>query len=190
MMEPFIGQIIMFAGTFAPRGFAFCEGQILSIMENQALYSLLGTNFGGNGTTTFGLPDLRGRAPIHRGQAPGLSSYSLGQRGGAEQVTLTQNQMPSHTHEAPGGTGSLQLNVNSGRADEKSPAGNFLAQGHEDMYASSSNATMNTNAITSTGGTSGGTTTSAGGSQSHENRSPYLVIHFCIALEGIYPPRS
>ena len=100
MASPFIGQITLFAGNFAPRGWAFCNGQLLSIAQNTALFSILGTTYGGNGQTTFALPDLRGRVPVHAGQGPGLSNYDLGQQGGAESVTLTTAQMPAHTHPA------------------------------------------------------------------------------------------
>jgi microcystin-dependent protein len=165
---PFLGEIRIFPYNFAPRGWAFCNGQILSISQNTALFSLLGTTYGGNGQTTFALPDLRGRVPNSSGQGPGLSSYTLGQVGGTETVTLTQSEMPSHNH-----------GVNSTNADATSarPGGNFPAAGGGYNSASS-----NTMAPTMIG--------NAGGSQPHSNVQPYLTLNYCIALTGIYPSRN
>ena len=129
MAEPFIGQIIMFGGNFAIRGYALCNGQLLSIAQNTALFSLLGTTFGGDGRTTFGLPDLRGRVPVHMGQGPGLTNYSLGQSAGAEQVTLTVNQIPAHTHTATANAvnGPGNSNVAAvGRAQQREQRGVLL----------------------------------------------------------------
>ncbi|MBE2201574.1 MAG: phage tail protein [Anaerolinea sp.] len=174
MTEPYIGQIIMFGGNFAIRGYATCDGQLLPIAQNTALFSILGTTYGGNGQTTFALPDLRGRAPIHMGQGPGLSNYTLGQVGGSETVTLIQSQMPAHNH---------TLNVHSGTADSQSPVNNLLsgeAAGATFVYSSESpDATANPNSIAP-----------AGGSQPHNNQSPYLTLNFQIALVGVFPSRN
>ena len=174
MAEPFVGQIIMAGFNFAPRGYATCDGQLLSIAQNTALFSLLGTTFGGNGTTTFALPDLRGRVPIHQGQGPGLTDRTMGEVSGSENVTLIINEMPAHNHLING------LNSNG---NVKTPAGNVLAnvQGTAtNVYSNlAANSTMNNAAITSTGG-----------NQPHNNMQPYLVINFCIAMEGIFPSRN
>ena len=166
MADPFLGQLMLVPYNFAVRGWAFCSGQILPIAQNTALFSLLGTTFGGNGQTTFALPDLRGRVPIHYGQGPGLSNYDLGQVGGSETVTLTTNQIPGHAHTI-GAT-------NSGSTSTR-PANNVNAQGG--AYSSTSDASMQP-----TGNT--------GGSQPHSNIQPYLTLNWLIALEGIYPSRN
>ena len=176
MASPFLAQITLFAGNFAPRGWAFCQGQILPIAQNTALFSLLGTTYGGNGQTTFALPDLRGRVPIQPGQGPGLSPYSLGELGGVENVTLLQTQMPAHNH-----TTQVTSNASSAAATDTLPNGNFLAS--DNQYTNTSNAVMNATAVTVTVGI-------AGGSQPHENRQPYLAINFIIAMEGIFPSRN
>jgi microcystin-dependent protein len=177
MSEPFIGQVMMFAGNFAPRGWAFCQGQLLSIAQNTALFSILGTTYGGNGQTTFALPDLRGRYPMQPGQGPGLSPRTLGEQGGSETVTLISTQMPAHTH-------SHTAFAEAG--DSISPQGNFNAGltlsgsgTQESLYASSANTTMNPASIGV-----------AGGSQPHNNMPPFLCINFIIALEGIFPSRN
>ena len=168
MSTPFLGEIRIFPYNFAPRGWALCNGQILSIAQNTALFSLLGTTYGGNGQTTFALPDLRGRVPNSSGQGPGLSSYSLGQVGGTEAVTLTQQELPSHNHA-----------VNSTNADATSsrPGGNFPAAGGGYNSAPSNNMAPAMIA-------------NAGGNQPHNNVQPYLTLNYCIALEGIYPSRN
>jgi microcystin-dependent protein len=179
--EPYIGEIMLFAGNFQVRGYAFCNGQLLSIAQNTALFSLLGTTYGGNGQTTFGLPDLRGRFPMHFGQGPGLSPYNLGERGGTPSVTLNTQQMPVHNH---------TLNISAAAATSNSPAGNVLAvpngltSGSEEnvaikAYGAAPNGTANNNSI--------GT---AGGSQPFGVMNPYLTLNFQIAVEGIYPPRD
>ena len=172
MSEPFIGQIVMFGGNFAPRGWALCDGQLLAVSQNDALFSLLGTIYGGDGRTTFGLPDLRGRLPMHWGSGPGLTPRSIGQKGGAETVTLTSNQMPSHTH-------ALQASASNGNTDE--PVGNVLADGRRDDIYAGGNASvaMNASSVVATGG-----------SQSHNNLQPFQCVNFIIALYGIYPSRS
>ncbi len=176
MSTPFIGEIRMFGGNFAIIGHAFCNGQLLSIAQNTALFAILGTTYGGDGRTTFALPDLRGRVPIHFGQGPGLSSYALGQKGGNETVTLTTNEIPAHSHPVTATT-----NANSGPAGDTLPNGNFLAEGNS--YNSASNAQMNANAVQVTLG-------NAGGSQPHNNIQPYTCINFIIALQGIFPSRN
>ena len=166
--EPFIGEIILFAGNFAPRGYAFSNGQLLSIAQNTALFSILGTTYGGNGQTTFALPDLRSRVPIHQGQGPGLSNYSLGQVAGTESVTLTASQLPPHTH---------TVNASSQSDITGNPSGNFPAGGSS--YDTAANTTM-----------SGGMVTGGGGGQPHSIVQPYLTLNYCIAIEGIYPSRN
>ncbi|MBW1939189.1 MAG: phage tail protein [Deltaproteobacteria bacterium] len=172
MSEPFVGEIRMFAGNFAPQGWAFCDGQLLAVSQNDALFSLLGTIYGGDGRTTFGLPDMRGRIPLHAGQGPGLSPRQLGAKAGTEQETVTVNQMPSHTH-------ALQAMTDT--ADQSQPGGNLLAQSAlVDLYVEEApNTNLHANAVTG-----------VGGSQSHSNIMPFLCIHFIIALFGIYPSRQ
>ncbi len=171
-MEPYIGQIQAFGFNFAPQGWAQCNGQLLSIMDNQALFSLLGTTYGGDGQTTFALPDLRGRSIVHAGQGPGLSPIQLGQSGGQETVTLTINQLPSHNHPA-------SVAVNTGNGEESSST-SFLSS-----HASAFNEAPTAGAVLA-----GVTSVPAGGGQPFSNRNPYLGINFCIALEGIYPSRN
>lgn len=174
MAEPYIGQIILAGFNFAPLGYAKCDGQLLSIAQNTALFSLLGTTFGGDGQTTFALPDLRGRAPIHQGQGPGLSSKTMGEVSGSETVTLISSQMPTHTHTVR----ALSTNGNL-----KSPAGNIPANVQGTSTNIYSAAAADTNMKTTMIGT-------AGGNQPHENMQPFLVINFCIATEGIFPSRN
>lgn len=174
MSVPFTGQIIRFAGNFAPRGWAFCDGQLLPIAQNTALFSLLGTTYGGDGRTTFALPDLRSRVPIHPGNGPGLSSYRLGQKGGTETVTLQTTQIPSHNH---------LVECVSSVGNKTSPDGAIPGSetaGTVDFWSdAASDGTMNANMIKNTGG-----------GQGHENRQPYLAVNYIIALEGTYPSRS
>jgi microcystin-dependent protein len=178
-MEPFVGQIQSFGFNFAPRGWAFCNGQLLAISSNTALFSLLGTYYGGNGVSTFALPDLRGRVPIHQGQGPGLQNYSIGTQGGFETVTLNGLQMPSHNHLA-----TATIRANSQPGDEDSPEGNYLAaHAGDENYSAAANSNMASNAATVT-------IQNNGGNQPHSNMAPYLVINWCIALFGIYPSRS
>ena len=171
MSEPFTGEIKMFAGNFAPRGWAFCDGQLLAISQNDALFSLLGTIYGGDGRTTYGLPDLRGRIPIHAGNGPGLSSRRLGAKGGAEKVTLTVNQLPSHGHQQQG---------TSSDATSKNPAGGLPARAVSAAYAPPGSPVQ----------LSGQSASDTGGSRDHANLMPYLCVHFIIALFGIYPSRQ
>jgi microcystin-dependent protein len=171
-MDPFLGEIRLFPYTFAPRGWAFCNGQILSIAQNTALFSLLGTTYGGDGRTTFGLPDLRGRVAVSSGQGPGLSPYELGATGGAESVSLTESQMPTHQH---------HVSVNGASGGSNSPVNRYLGRvaGGTAYAAAPNNRTLNAGAIAP-----------AGGGQPHENRPPHLTLNYCIALEGIYPARD
>lgn len=174
MSEPFVGEVRMFAGNFAPRGWAFCDGQLLAVSQNDGLFSLLGTIYGGDGRTTFGLPDLRGRIPIHAGQGPGLSERRLGAKSGAETETLTVNQLPSHTH---------TLDAVSQIGTEASPQANLLAKttaGNPYFTPAGSAPVVNMASASVTG---------TGGSRSHTNEMPYLCVHFIIALFGIYPSR-
>lgn len=173
-MEPFVGQIQAFGFNFAPRGWAFCDGQMMSISQNTALFSLLGTVYGGDGRTTFGLPDLRGRVSLHQGTGPGLSHYNIGQRGGVESVTLTQAQMPAHNH-------AVQCVSSNGNV--ASPVGALpaaeVAAGADIWSNAAANGQMAATMIAS-----------AGGSQPHSNIQPYLVLNWCIALQGLYPSRN
>lgn len=171
MSQPFIGEIRLFGFNFAPRGWALCNGQILSIAQNTALFSLLGTTYGGNGQTTFALPNLQSRVPIHQGQGPGLSSYVMGQQAGTETVTLLNSQMPAHTH---------SLVASSGDAVSGKPAGKFLANTTAPIYNTSQDGTL-------LGAQSIGI---QGGNQPFSIIQPYLVVNFCIALEGIFPSRN
>jgi microcystin-dependent protein len=169
-MEQFLGEIRMFGGNFAPEGWAFCNGQIMAIEENTALFSLIGTYYGGDGVTTFALPNLQSRIPIHQGQGAGLSSYQVGQAGGTENVTLATQQMPQHNHSATASAGGGVSN----------PANSYWGSSpNTKQYAPSTNATMSANALGVTGG-----------GQPHANVMPYLTISFIIALEGIYPSRN
>jgi microcystin-dependent protein len=179
MDEPFLGTVVLFAGNFAPRGWAFCQGQLLPIAQNTALFSLLGTTFGGDGQTTFALPDLRGCVPVGTGQGNGLSNRTAGERGGQEQVTLTAAQMPAHNH---------QVTCQSASGDQSVPNGNSpaaAAQNRESgayvdsQYAAATNSTM-----------APGMIGPSGGNQPHENMPPFLAMNYIIALEGIYPSRN
>jgi microcystin-dependent protein len=161
------------SAEIAPRGWALCDGQLLPISQNTALFSILGTTYGGDGRTTFALPDLRGRVPVHQGQGPGLSSYDLGQSAGSENVTLSTSQMPSHNH---------LVNVDTGDNGTTSHPNN--------QYLASSGGVSIYNSVTDSSTLNPGTVQAAGGSQPHSNLQPYLCIDFIIALEGIYPSRN
>jgi microcystin-dependent protein len=175
MAEPFVAEIRIFGFNFNPRGWAFCNGATIPISQNTALFTLLGTQYGGNGTTTFQLPNLAGRAAMFWGQGPGLSNRVIGETGGTQTVTLLLNQMPSHSHtinaKATGGQPSPTGNV-WGTSNAAKVAANF--------YAPVGGATVAMNATT---------LTPQGGNQPHENMMPYLGINFCIALQGIFPQR-
>ena len=165
MSEPFLSELKIISWNFPPKGWAFCNGQLLPINQNQALFALLGTTYGGNGQTNFALPDMRGRAPIHFGNA-----HSLGEKAGAESVTITQQTMPQHVHFAQ---------ANSNNATTPIPGGNLLAAGNN-MYAQATN-------LTTLSPTS---VSNVGGSQPHANQQPYLVLNYIIALQGIFPSRN
>jgi microcystin-dependent protein len=196
-MNPLLGQIIMFAGNFAPRNWAFCQGQILQISEYTALFSILGTTYGGNGRTTFALPDLRGRAPIHSGRAPGLSTYNLGEKGGLEQVVLNIAQMPEHSHT----TGDIasedqHILLSSAAAVNETPkegdvpaVANFPGSITAQNVKSFGPPTNVVNGQTISGN-AGLTISNTGGGASHENRQPYLVMNYIICIIGDYPPRN
>jgi microcystin-dependent protein len=169
MSEPFIAEIRIFAGNFAPRGWAFCDGQLLPIAQNTAVFSLIGTTYGGDGRTTMGLPNLKGRAPMHAGRGPGLASRTLGQKAGVESAGLTESQMPSHTHQVVGTEEDI---------DGSSPVGNYLATGN-DLYSATDGSTL-----------AGAALPNVGGTQAHNNMQPYLALNFIIALNGVFPSRS
>lgn len=169
MADPFIAQITMFGGNFAPRGWAFCDGQLLAISTNQALFSLLGTTYGGDGRTTFALPDLRGRFPMHAGSGPGLTSRPQGQKSGTESHTITVNQLPAHSH-------SINL-ASSNEGEVTSPAGNILAVSDDRNYVSGTGMSM-------------GQAVNTGGGQAVNHMPPFVTVRFIIALQGIFPSRN
>lgn len=170
MSEPFVAEIRIFAGNFAPRGWAFCNGQLLPIAQNTALFSLIGTTYGGDGRTTTALPNMAGRAPMHPGRGPGLTARRLGERGGVESVTVTEAQMPQHSH-TMGGVAEI--------ANQRVIGNNFLAAGN-DMYTAPQNlGSMDPRTLPDTGG-----------SQPHNNLQPFLTMNFIIALVGLFPSRG
>ncbi|GAB3399764.1 tail fiber protein [Schumannella luteola] len=171
MDQPFIGQITLFAGPFAPKNWAFCNGQLLPINQNQALFSLLGTTYGGNGVQTFGLPDLRGRIALHWGQRPGGASRTWGESGGEVGHTLTVPELPGHTHVAA---------ASSAAGTAASPADAVWAAGAKPAYATSAGAAQ----------LSGAAVSATGGNQPHENRPPELALSYIIAINGIFPSRQ
>jgi microcystin-dependent protein len=172
MATPFVAEIRMFCGNFAPAGWALCNGQLIPIAQNIALFSLLGTTYGGDGRSNFALPNLQAMSPIGQGDGPDLAPNTLGQTGGAATVTLVTSEIPAHTHQA--------LGV-SHAGVSPSPSGDAWAKPHRDSYTSASSGltAMNASALAS-----------AGGGQPHNNLPPYLVVNFIIALQGIFPPRS
>ena len=172
MSDPFIAQITMFGGSFAPRSWSLCDGQLVSISQNSALFSLIGTIYGGDGSTIFGLTDLRGRVPMHWGSGNGLTPRHIGQKGGTETVSLTAQNLPAHTHPMHG---------SSGAGDDPKPLGLYPASSTatgEDLYADSSNGPMGSTAANSTGNTP------------HANVQPFQCVTFIIAVQGIFPSRS
>ena len=175
MSEPFVAEIRIFAGNFAPRGWAFCDGQLLPIAQNTALFSLIGTTYGGDGRTTTALPDLRGRAPMHPGRGPGLTSRRLGERGGAETATLSEAQMPSHAH-------GMQAVVNPAVVRVPSSTVTLARSMGAAAYQTDSSANLVSLASQTLPNTGGGTP--------HNNVQPYLTMNFIIALVGLYPSRS
>ena len=170
-MDPFVAEIRIFPFNFAPKGWAWCNGQLLPLSQNTALFSLLGTTYGGDGKSTFALPDMQGNAPMHPGQGPGLSLHDLGETGGSETVSLLESEIPSHSHavNASGGDGTTGI-----------PAQQLVANGvGVNMYTTTLTATqLNDNALSP-----------AGGDQPHNNMQPYLTLNFCIALQGVFPAR-
>lgn len=177
-MEPFIAEIKLFAGNFAPRGWAFCEGQLLPISQNQALFSLVGTIWGGDGRTTFGLPDLRGRVPVGAGNGAGLGTIANGQRFGRDQVQLTEANMPAHNH-------TSELHAEAGLANSPKPDGNMLAvPGGTSLFKAPN---PNDNKIMAKESIVVG---NAGGNQPFDNHQPSLGMHYIIALQGVFPARS
>ena len=174
MSNPFIGEIRMFGGTFAPAGWSFCSGQLMPISQNDALFTLIGTTFGGDGQETFGIPDLQGRIPVHQGTNPGTgTSYQIGEKAGTESVTLTTNQIPIHNH---------GLVVSSAVAQGTNPQGSLLGQSTQaKLYIDglSPNQSLNTQDVAP-----------SGGSQPHDNMQPYLTINFIISLFGIFPSQN
>jgi len=171
-MDPFVAEIRIFPFNFAPKGWAWCDGQILPLSQNTALFSLLGTTYGGDGKSNFALPDLQGRAPMHPGQGPGLSLHDLGETGGSETVSLLESEIPSHSHA-----------ISASQADglESAASGQQFATGIGiGMYAAPNPLVqLSPNALAP-----------AGGDQPHNNMQPYLTFYFCIALQGVYPPRT
>ncbi|MFT5385337.1 MAG: microcystin-dependent protein [Saprospiraceae bacterium] len=173
--EGFLGEIRMFAGNFAPRSWAFCDGQLLAISQNTALFSILGTIYGGDGRTTFALPDLRGRVAVHPGNGPGLSSRRLGERSGQEHVTLNTTQIPSHNHATQVGVGA----EGKGVVGSDVAAGNYIGD-----------ATGAFRSAAGSGDINGVTVGNTGGSQSHNNMQPYECVNYIVALQGTYPSRN
>jgi microcystin-dependent protein len=180
MSEPFLGQITMFGGNFAPRSWALCDGQILEINQSQSLFAILGTTYGGDGRTTFGLPDLRGRAPMHAGTGPGLSNRNIGTGGGTQSHTLTVNQMPSHTH-APN---AAALNATANPANTSDPTGAALA------IAPAYNDSASPVTAMRAGSVDHPAPNNTGSNLSHNNMQPYKVVNFIIALVGVFPSRN
>jgi microcystin-dependent protein len=171
MSDPFVAEIRIFGGNFAPRNWAFCDGQLLPLSQNTALFSLVGTNYGGNGKSNFALPNLQGRAPMHWGQGPGLSLRDIGEQGGSAEVTLGESEIPAHTH---------TLRAAADPADLQSPSpARSMARSSINAYAPTENLVAMAPMLQS-----------QGGSFPHNNRQPYLGLSFIIALQGVFPPRS
>lgn len=191
MATPYLSEIRPFAFGFAPKGWALCQGQILAIAQNQALFALLGTMYGGNGTTNFALPDLRGRVPVGYSAGLGSTGLSFGEKGGAESVTLLVAQIPAHTHTIDGSTITATAKAGSGAASLRTPAGAVPAldaTGTAPLYSTASpDSAMMAGTVTIAGSV---TVSAAGGSQPHENRQPFAALSFCIALVGIFPSRA
>jgi microcystin-dependent protein len=171
-MDPFVAEIRIFPFNFAPKGWAWCDGQLMPISQNTALFSLLGTTYGGDGKSNFALPDLQGRAPMHPGQGPGLSLHDLGETGGSETVTLLESEIPAHSH---------ALTASQADGLERFPSAQKFATGIGISMFQTPGALvqLNPNAVTP-----------AGGDQPHNNMMPYLTLFFCIALQGVFPPRT
>jgi microcystin-dependent protein len=174
-MDPFVAEIRIFPFNFAPKGWAFCDGQILPLSQNTALFSLLGTTYGGDGKSNFALPNLQGAAPLAWGQGPGLSDRQLGETGGAPTAALIASELAAHAH---------AVNATTSRGTSNDPAGN--------VWAEVSAVRQSTNLYGTAGGAAmaAGTLGASGGNEPHNNMPPYLTLNFCIALQGVYPPRS
>ena len=175
MADPFVAEIRIFPFNFAPKGWAWCDGQLLPLSQNTALFSLLGTTYGGNGKSNFALPDLQGRAPMHPGQGPGLSLHDLGEIGGSETVTLLESEIPAHSH-------TLRANADIGDLQAPNPSRSIARSQNANAYQSTTNQSIVSMAPESLA--------PAGGDQPHNNMQPYLTFYFCIALQGIFPPRT
>jgi microcystin-dependent protein len=173
-MDPFVAEIRIFPFNFAPKGWAFCDGQILPLSQNTALFSLLGTTYGGDGKSNFALPDMQGNAPMHPGQGPGLSLHDLGETGGSETVSLLESEIPAHSHSM--GAQNVPLGT------VQTPSGN--------VYSHPASGNLFNSANPQVVNMSDNTLAPAGGDQPHNNMQPYLTLNFCIALQGVYPPRT
>jgi microcystin-dependent protein len=197
-MEPFIGQIMMFGGTFAPRNWAFCDGQIMPIAQYQTLYSLLGTTYGGDGRTTFALPDLRSRVPMHKGKGNGLTNRPLGQMTGNETTQLGLPQLPSHSHTAQvtAISGEVTINANSGNGNQTTATGHYSAslsdggRGSQSTYADTKNTQMAADAAALSNASGTVTVDNTGSGQAFGNIQPSIAMNYIIALEGTYPSRN
>jgi microcystin-dependent protein len=175
MSDPFVAEIRIFGFNFAPKGWAFCDGQILPLSQNTALFSLLGTTYGGDGKSTFGLPNIQGSAVMHPGQGPGLSLHDLGETGGNDTVTLLESEMPSHSH-------AMVASTQPGEDAAPNPTEALARSVGASLYQTTTNQNivqLSDNALTS-----------SGGDQPHNNLQPYLTLNFCIALQGVFPPRT
>jgi len=172
MSNPYVGEIRLFAGTFAPLGWELCQGQLLSIAQNDVLFALIGTTYGGDGQNTFALPDMRGRVPVHQGTGPGLSTRVIGQQGGSERVTLTAGQLPAHSHPLSATTATA--------SSAAGPSGGVLATSSVALYGTGAPASPLAAAAI----------TAAGGNQPHENMAPYLGLNYIISLFGIFPSQA
>ncbi len=190
MSEPFLAQIALFGFNFAPKGWAFCQGQLMPISQNTALFSLLGTIYGGDGKSNFALPNLQGRVPLHFGQGPGLSSYNQGQTAGSDVITLLPTQIPAHTHAMTGAL-TATAKCKNGLGNAATPVANVPASEAAGTTATYSNlapnATMKAGAIAISGSLG---ELPPGNGQPHPNLQPYLTMSYCIALQGVFPPRS
>jgi len=175
MADPFVAEIRIFPFNFAPKGWAWCDGQLLPLSQNTALFSLLGTTYGGNGKSNFALPDLQGRAPMHPGQGPGLSLHDLGETGGSETVTLLESEIPSHNH-------FVKVSTEQGDVQEPTSTTSVARPVGALPFVPAAGAPLTSMSFNSL--------TPAGGDQPHNNMMPYLTCYFCIALQGVFPPRS
>lgn len=173
MADPFVAEIRIFPFTFSPQGWARCDGQLLPLSQNTALFSLLGTTYGGNGSSNFALPDLQGRAPMHPGQGPGLSLHDLGEQGGTETVTLLESEIPVHSHAL------RAYDADPADSNVPAPTASLGQSSGGRLYQDTADTTLDPAALAS-----------SGGSQPHNNMQPYLTLHFNIALQGVFPPRG